>query len=328
MNRATQLSYVILLALLALLVWLKLGTLLLTALFGYLALQKFSFHGSKAVSITLYVLAVIVVLAGTIYFAGLAYSTFPRIAEMAIPAMVEFAERHGIDLPFTDYASLKTSALTEAKEGIATIGRYARIASIQSVLLLAGLVVALGVFLNPSWTAGSGEEPQPEKPYSAVQRELGLRFRNLYDSFSRVIGAQIVISSINTALTAIFLLICGYRYTALLLSMVFLCGLIPIAGNLISNTMVVGVGFILSPRMGIIALIFLVSIHKLEYVLNSKIIGKRIDSPMWLTLIGLVVGERLMGITGMVLAPVLLNYIKLEANGNRTSISEQPPSTS
>ena len=53
--------------------------------------------------------------------------------------------------------------------------------------------------------------------------------------------------------------------------------------------------------------------HKLEYFLNSKIIGTRIDSPMWLTLIGLVMGERLMGIPGMILAPVVLHYIKLEA---------------
>jgi predicted PurR-regulated permease PerM len=34
---------------------------------------------------------------------------------------------------------------------------------------------------------------------------------------------------------------------------------------------------------------------------------------VWLTLIGLVLGERLMGITGMILAPVLLYYIKVEA---------------
>jgi hypothetical protein len=64
--------------------------------------------------------------------------------------------------------------------------------------------------------------------------------------------------------------------------------------------------------MGLLALIFLIVIHKLEYFLNSKIIGTRIDSPMWLTLIGLVVGERLMGIPGMILAPVVLHYIKSE----------------
>jgi predicted PurR-regulated permease PerM len=99
---------------------------------------------------------------------------------------------------------------------------------------------------------------------------------------------------------------------------VFLCGLLPIVGNLISNTVIVGVGFTISPKMGLLALIFLITIHKLEYFLNSKIIGARIDSPMWLTLIGLVVGERLMGVPGMILAPVILHYIKFEASAYRS----------
>ena len=64
--------------------------------------------------------------------------------------------------------------------------------------------------------------------------------------------------------------------------------------------------------MALFALIFLIVIHKLEYVLNSKIVGDRIKNPMWLTLIGIVVGEKLMGIPGMVLAPVVLNYLRLE----------------
>jgi len=78
--------------------------------------------------------------------------------------------------------------------------------------------------------------------------------------------------------------------------------------------------------MAFIALIFLVVIHKLEYFLNSKIIGDRIKNPMWLTLLGLVLGEKLMGIPGMILAPVVLHYIKVEASRNKVSdlTSEEP----
>jgi predicted PurR-regulated permease PerM len=57
----------------------------------------------------------------------------------------------------------------------------------------------------------------------------------------------------------------------------------------------------------------------LEYFLNSKIIGDRIRNPMWLTLLGLVVGEKLMGIPGMILAPVVLYYIKVEAKRRAVS---------
>jgi predicted PurR-regulated permease PerM len=137
-------------------------------------------------------------------------------------------------------------------------------------------------------------------------------------------GAQFVIAAINTIVTAVFILLSGYPYAALLLCIVFLCGLLPIVGNLISNAVIVGVGFTISPRLGIVALLFLVVVHKMEYFLNSKIIGKRIDSPMWLTLIGLLVGERSMGIPGMILAPVVLQYIRAEASGHLPLRRETP----
>jgi predicted PurR-regulated permease PerM len=313
MNRPAEISYAIVAILMALVAWFHLGTFLLTSLFGYLALQMFCFRRNKAVSVTIYIFAVIVVGAGLLYIASLSYRVFPKIADMAIPAMVEFAEKNGIDLPFTDYASLKSSALSEAQEGIATIGRYAGIASFQSVLFLAGLVVALSIFLNPSWSA-ERQGSATDNLYLEICHELSVRFENLYRSFARVMGAQLTISAINTGLTAVFLISTGYPFALLLLSLVFLCGLIPIVGNLMSNIVIVGVGFTISPKTGLFALIFLIAIHKLEYFLNSKIIGIRIDSPMWLTLIGLLVGERLMGIPGMILAPVLLHYIKVEVS--------------
>jgi predicted PurR-regulated permease PerM len=89
---------------------------------------------------------------------------------------------------------------------------------------------------------------------------------------------------------------------------------IPVIGNLISNTLVVALGFMVSPAKGLWALVFLVVIHKLEYFLNSKIIGAKIHTSIWLTLLALLLGERLMGITGMVLAPVVLHYIRIEAS--------------
>jgi len=35
-------------------------------------------------------------------------------------------------------------------------------------------------------------------------------------------------------------------------------------------------------------------------------------NPVWLTLIGLIIGEIVMGIPGMILAPVVLNYVRVE----------------
>jgi predicted PurR-regulated permease PerM len=77
---------------------------------------------------------------------------------------------------------------------------------------------------------------------------------------------------------------------------------------------VVAIGFTVSPRTALVALIFLIVIHKLEYFLNSKIVGWRIHNPLWLTLLALIIGERLLGLPGMILAPVVLNYLRLETS--------------
>jgi predicted PurR-regulated permease PerM len=319
MNQPVRISYVLIAILLVLITWLHLGTLLLTALFGYLALQLFSFRRRKILSLAIYLVVVAIIGVGLVYLSRLAYLILPKIAETSIPAMVGFAEKNGMQLPFSDYASLKGIALDEAKEGIATIGRYAKVASFQFVLLLAGLVVAASVFLNPTWTVENDPLVAPGSFYASVTRELAIRFKNLYQSFAIVIGAQLVISAINTGLTTVFIVCNGFPYAVLLITLTFVCGLLPIVGNLVSNMLIVGVGFTVSPRAAIFALIFLVVIHKLEYFLNSKIIGRRINNPMWLTLIGLVVGERLMGVAGMILAPVVLHYIKVEASVYRSS---------
>jgi predicted PurR-regulated permease PerM len=239
------------------------------------------------------------------------------MAEKTIPAVVEFAEKQGLELPFTDYASLKAKALDEVQASFANLGRYAREMLLQVAMLLIGLVVALSLFINAKWQVEGDPHAVQGSLYATVASELGVRFRNFYRSFATVIGAQIAISAINTTLTTVFLVYNGFPFAFVLVGLTFLCGLLPIIGNILSNTMIAGVAFTISPKMALLSLLYLIIIHKLEYFLNSKIIGDRIKNPMWLTLIGIVLGEKLMGIPGMILAPVVLHYIKVEASRSK-----------
>ncbi len=317
MTRATRISYIIMAVALVLIGWLHLGMLVLTSLFGFFALQKFSLGKSKSLGVAVYFIAVAAVGTGLFVFSRQAYHALPTLADKTIPAVVNYAESRGMELPFTDLASLKEMALTEFKDKVANVGRYLRTAVFEIAQLLIGLVVAVSLFINRRWGTEPDEQTSHDSMYSTVVRELATRFQTFFESFSRVIGAQITISIINTGLTALFLLWADYPYKLVIIVLTFLCGLLPIIGNLISNTLIIGVGFTKSPEMALFALVFLVVIHKLEYFLNSKIIGDRIKNPMWLTLIGIVLGEKLMGIPGMILAPVVLHYIKVEASRNK-----------
>ncbi len=198
MSQSARISYVIMAVLLLLIGWLHLGTLILTVLFGYFALQQFSFGRSKLLGVALYLIAVVAIGCGLFYFSRQAYVTAPKIAETTIPAVVEYAEKQGVELPFTDYASLKTVAINEVKEDVANVGRHVRAAAFQIVLLLVGLVVAAGLFLNATWGTENDPNTSRDSLYATVVRELDVRARTFYRSFSRVIGAQIIISIINT----------------------------------------------------------------------------------------------------------------------------------
>ena len=312
----TRFSFVFMGGLLVLMIVLHLATPFVAALFAYLALRLLS--RPRRVGRWPAVVIFLAALAGGAY--GLGYfihqttHALPEIADKAIPSIIDTAQRHGIELPFTDYDSFKDLAFETVKSQVSYLGSFAKAArgaTSQIVFLLAGCVVAISLFLNPQFQTGP---PGPlNNVYVKGCAAISRRFVVLYQSFVTIMGAQIVISAINTVLTAIFILAVHLPYAVVVIGVSFLSGLVPVIGNLISNTIIVGIGFTISPKMAFIALLFLVAIHKLEYFLNSKIIGWRIQNPLWLTLLGLIVGERLLGLAGLVLAPVILYYIKLEA---------------
>jgi predicted PurR-regulated permease PerM len=322
MTRSARISYVIMAVALVLIGWLHLGVLVLTTLFGYFAVRQLSFGRSRLLGVVLYIVAVAAIAYGLFVFSRRAYVALPQIADITIPAVAGYAEKQGVEMPFKDFAGLKALVVSEVTEGFGSFGRHARAAVFALVQLMIGLVVAVSMYLSARW--GTEDDPQSARNslYATVVRELAVRCRTFYASFARVIGAQLLISAINTGLTAVFLLWNGFPYALVIVVLTFLCGLLPIIGNILSNTLIVGVAFTISPRMALFSLLFLVVIHKLEYFLNSKIIGDRIRNPMWLTLLGLVLGEKLMGIPGMILAPVVLHYIKVEASKNKVGDAE------
>ena len=318
-SRPARFSYLFMAGTLVLLGSFRLATPLLVAFFAYLALTKLHFlkRGGKALAVLLFLL----LLSGLAYalghFLNHTVRALPEIADKAIPSVIEWAREHQVELPFTDYDSLKDLAFDTVKSEVdywRSFARFARGASTQFVFVLVGCVVAISIFLNPRLELDREKNAVRDNLYSLCCEQIARRFQILYQSFAMVIGAQIVISTINTVLTAIFVIGLGLPYAVVVIGVTFLCGLIPVIGNLISNTVIVGIGFTVSPRMALSALVFLVAVHKLEYLLNSKIIGHRIRNPLWLTLLALVLGEKLIGVPGMILAPVVLHYLKVEAS--------------
>jgi predicted PurR-regulated permease PerM len=156
-----------------------------------------------------------------------------------------------------------------------------------------------------------------------LTQALAERVTRLGNAFRRIVFAQVRISALNTTLTAIYLAIVlpsfGVQlpFMKTMIAITFLAGLLPVIGNLISNTVICIVSLSHSLYVALGSLAFLVIIHKLEYFANAKIIGSQIRSRAWELLTAMLVMEAAFGIAGVIAAPIYYAYIKdeLESRG-------------
>jgi predicted PurR-regulated permease PerM len=105
--------------------------------------------------------------------------------------------------------------------------------------------------------------------------------------------------------------------TKTMILVTFVAGLLPVIGNLISNTVIVVVSLSVSMYAALGSLVFLVGIHKLEYFVNARIIGGQIHARAWELLLAMLVMDAIFGIPGVIAAPIYYAYIKdeLKARG-------------
>lgn len=175
--------------------------------------------------------------------------------------------------------------------------------------ILVGMVVGGIISLREAVPA------QTQRPLARALLERASRFG---DAFRSVVFAQIRISALNTVFTALYLLavlpLFGIHLplTKTMICVTFFAGLIPVVGNLISNTVIVIVSLSHSPQIAIVSLGFLVVIHKLEYFLNAQIIGSQIHASSWELLLAMLVMESAFGLPGVIAAPIYYAYLKQE----------------
>lgn len=215
-----------------------------------------------------------------------------------IPEFMTDAE----NLKATLQESLKTHAQTVRAGGL-YLGR-------GLVHAIMGVLLAILIFFRHATHPAARRGPLS---YYLVQK-----IEKFTDAFTRVATAQIKISAVNTTLTAIYLLVAlpafgiHIPFASTLVVVTFVCGLIPVAGNLISNTVITILSMGVSIATAVASLAFLIVIHKLEYLINAKIVGGETDAEAWEILMAILLGEAAFGVGGVVLAPIVYAFIKRE----------------
>lgn len=175
--------------------------------------------------------------------------------------------------------------------------------------------ILLGMVVGGMAAVHHFKEHDKAPPFISALRS---RLRTLTTAFDKVVFAQVKISGLNTALTAVYLLVVLPLFgihlpmATILVLLTFVVGMLPVVGNLVSNTMIVVISLGVSPGVGIASLLFLVLIHKAEYFMNARIVGHEVQATAWELLTAMLLLEAAFGIAGLVAAPVVYAWLKAE----------------
>ncbi len=196
---------------------------------------------------------------------------------------------------------LRTHAqdLQEVGKGAGVVGAH----------ILVGLVIGAIISLEES------ADTPARRPLAAALAERATRLRQ---AFHAIIFAQVRISLLNTIFAGFYLGValplCGIHLPLVktMVAFTFVVGLLPVIGNLISNTVIVVVSLSHSLGAAVASLVFLVVIHKLEYFLNARIVGGQIKASTWELLVAMLIMEAAFGLAGLIAAPIYYAYVKSE----------------
>ncbi|WP_394850593.1 AI-2E family transporter [Pendulispora brunnea] len=124
------------------------------------------------------------------------------------------------------------------------------------------------------------------------------------DAVSLTIQLQLVVAACNTLLTLPLLLLLGIPHVAMLMVLIFVSGLVPVIGNLVSGAVLVFFAYQAKHWLGVglmVSLTFL--LHKIEsYYLNPHLTARHVPLPGFVLVVSLVIFEHLFGFAGLFLS--------------------------
>jgi predicted PurR-regulated permease PerM len=275
-------------------------------------------HGKRARLVVVALLATLVTagVVGMITAAALFLSTGSETLTLLLSKMAEILETSRAALPpalvhylpvnVNEMQAQLVSWLREHADDLQGVGKDA---GVTMAHILIGIIIGAMVSLREASNVAN------LRPLARVLEE---RVKRLGNAFSNVVFAQIKIATINAIATGIYLAVVlplfGIELPLVktMIALTFVFGLLPVVGNLISNTVIVVVSLSHSVFVAAGSLLYLVVIHKVEYFLNAKIIGTQIRARPWEILIAMLVMEALFGLSGVIAAAIYYAYLKDE----------------
>lgn len=135
--------------------------------------------------------------------------------------------------------------------------------------------------------------------------------KNFANTFGKMLQMQIIISIVNSLLSIVFLYFMGFDQVWGLGAMIFMLGLVPVAGVVLSLIPLSILAFKIGGIMKVVhVLIMVIVIHSVEaYVLNPKLVSSKMKLPVFISFAILIVAEHAFGVWGLLVGIPLFMFI-------------------
>src|SRR5438876_1205004 len=147
-----RLSYGVLALTIVLAGVLHLGAPLLVILFSYFALRQLYFLTKrKWLALALFIVLVLGITAAAAYFIRSALLALPDVADTSIPSATAWAQKRQIELPFTDFESLRAvviDTLQQEAHYLRNVAHFAGSTTAALVFSIIGIVAAASLFFK------------------------------------------------------------------------------------------------------------------------------------------------------------------------------------
>lgn len=136
------------------------------------------------------------------------------------------------------------------------------------------------------------------------------------DAISVTVQLQLVVAACNTALTLPMLFLLGIDHKLALMLLIFVSGLLPVVGNILSGAVLSLMAYRAEGWVGVgvfVALTFV--LHKVEaYYLNPRLTARHVALPGFVLVTSLIAWEHLLGFAGLFVSfPVLFVVARIRA---------------
>jgi predicted PurR-regulated permease PerM len=244
------------------------------------------------------VLAVAALLLGIV-----GYVSAGRLAKLMVETRDTLPQRMAALREHPWYATLQehlpdSEDLAQSAEHYAAdVARSAAAIGRGFLMAVIGLILAIVYFLDQERIKAFRDSLDARSLFGTLVR-WG---EHLAESVSLTVQVQLVVAACNAVLTLPVLLLIGVPRVAALMVLIFVSGLIPVVGNLISGAVLVVLAYQVKGWFGVALFVVLTFVlHKIEsYYLNPRLTARHVALPGFVLILSLIAWEHLLGFAGL-----------------------------